>query len=409
MTEQRSDIKPLLPESNSSESTSLRVVLGDLEEGIIKIPDYQRDSDQWDTTTKSLLVESVINNLSIPAFFFDVTMEGGSEVNNVIDGQQRLTTLASFYNNEFAMAASDEASYLSSRSAHYAGKYFKDLPQPYQQAFRFYRLTLIKLRNLGEMKLEVFRRINQGGTPLSGQDIRLAYYGEKSPSLSFIRLAGVFDLDTAGAKRFLSHAEKEFNIKYPWTDPAEHCWKDWWKDKALAKGQKASEAFLWSVVAAQHNKMDDLLKNEGALRMLNCRFSNSMDEALDVCCAQLRYQDQNKQQVNILMTYDEISNHFFPYFQKWVAEILGRRAPTMPVTKHRGLSAVIGAAYLLSCSIDTLNDEQWTSIVEFIRQPSRIANSRGVNYPQSKGRWEGGKGYKEQFVAVKEIVRKIIQ
>jgi hypothetical protein len=41
------------------------------------------------------------------------------------------------------------------------------------------------------MRLEIFRRINQGGTPLSGQDIRLAYYGEKSPSLALIRLAGV--------------------------------------------------------------------------------------------------------------------------------------------------------------------------------------------------------------------------
>jgi len=414
MTEQSSDQKPLLPESSTSESTTVRVVLDDLNEGILIIPDYQRDSDQWDTTTKSLLVESVINNLSIPAFFFEVAMKevamkGEIEVNYVIDGQQRLTTLASFYNNEFAMAASDEASYLSSRSAHYAGKYFKDLPPAYQQALKNYRLAVIKLRNMGEMRLEVFRRINQGGTPLSGQDIRLAYYGEKSPSLTFIRLAGVFDINTAGAKRFLSHAEKEFNIKYPWTDSAKRCWEDWWEDKALAKGQKASEAFLWSVVAAQHDKMDDLLKNEGALRMLNCRFSNSMDEALDVCCAQLRYQDQNKQQVNMLMTYDKISNHFFPYFQQWVAEILGKRGTTLPVTKHRGLSAVIGAAYSLSCDTSTLNSRQWTDIVEFIRQPSKVSSQLGVDYPQSKGRWEGGKGYKEQFVAVKEIVRKIVQ
>jgi len=415
MTEQPKDIKPLLPESSTAESTYVEIALRELEEGILKIPDYQRDSDQWDTTTKSLLVESVINNLSIPAFFFEVAfedMEGGViEVNYVIDGQQRLTTLASFYNGEFAMSASDEASYLSSRSAHYAGKYFRELPRPYQQAFNKYRLAVIKLRNISEMRLEVFRRINQGGTPLSGQDIRLTYYGEKSPSLAFIRLVGVFDLDTAGSKRFLSHAEKEFNIQYPWIDPAKGCWEDWWKDKALAKGQKASEAFLWSVVAAQYDKMHDLLKNEGALRTLNCRFNNSMDGALDVCCAQLRYQDQNehKQEVPVLMTYDEMSNHFFPYFQKWVAAILGSKAVNTPVTKHRGLSAVIGTAYSLSCDVSTLNRQQWTDIAEFIRQPSKVASQLGVNYPQSKGRWEGGKGYKEQFVAVKGIVRKIIQ
>ena len=41
-----------------------------------------------------------------------------------------------------------------------------------------------------ETKLEIFRRINEGGTPLSGQDIRLAYYSE-SKSVTLIRLVGI--------------------------------------------------------------------------------------------------------------------------------------------------------------------------------------------------------------------------
>lgn len=64
------EAKPLIPESSTSESTRVDSVLKDLEDGIIQIPDYQRDSDQWDEVTKSLLIESIINNLSIPAFFF---------------------------------------------------------------------------------------------------------------------------------------------------------------------------------------------------------------------------------------------------------------------------------------------------------------------------------------------------
>jgi hypothetical protein len=62
-------IKPIIAESSTSESTNVEVVLNDLRDELVKIPDYQRDSDQWDEQTKSLLVESVINNLSIPAFF----------------------------------------------------------------------------------------------------------------------------------------------------------------------------------------------------------------------------------------------------------------------------------------------------------------------------------------------------
>ena len=87
------EIKPLIAESSTSESTTVEVVLNGIRDQDIRIPDYQRDSDQWDERTKSLLVESVINNLSIPAFFFEVILDGGIERNEVIDGQQRLTTL----------------------------------------------------------------------------------------------------------------------------------------------------------------------------------------------------------------------------------------------------------------------------------------------------------------------------
>ncbi len=61
----QNQIKPLIPESSTSESTKVEVVLNNLRDGDLEIPDYQRDSDQWDDITKSLFVESVINNLSI--------------------------------------------------------------------------------------------------------------------------------------------------------------------------------------------------------------------------------------------------------------------------------------------------------------------------------------------------------
>jgi uncharacterized protein with ParB-like and HNH nuclease domain len=83
-------VKPLIAESSTSESTTVEVVMNDLRDKTLTIPDYQRDGDQWDEPTRSLLVESVINNLTIPAFFFEVTTEEGVEKNAVIDGQQRL-------------------------------------------------------------------------------------------------------------------------------------------------------------------------------------------------------------------------------------------------------------------------------------------------------------------------------
>src|SRR5487761_320168 len=209
------EIKPLIPESSTSESTTVEVVMNDLRDKSLRIPDYQRDSDQWGEPTKSLLVESVINNLSVPAFFFEVSIEGGVETNEVVDGQQRLTTLFDFYEGNFSLADSGDAPYLSPNSVHYVGKKFKELPQAYQQAFKKYRLAVINLRNIGEMRLAIFRRINQGGSPLSGQDISLAYYGEQSPSLALIRLAGIYDPDRQAAKRFLENAQAQFQLPYP--------------------------------------------------------------------------------------------------------------------------------------------------------------------------------------------------
>jgi hypothetical protein len=261
------EIRPLIQESSTSESTTVEVVMNDLRDQVVRIPDYQRDSDQWAEPTKSLLVESVINNLSIPAFFFEVALEDGVEKNEVIDGQQRLTTLYDFFRNKLRLVTSEEAPYLSPNSVHYAGKTFDELPAAYQHAFKRYRLAVIKLRNLGDMRLEIFRRINQGGTPLSGQDLRLAYYGERSPSLALIRLAGVYDPERQASKRFLESAKTTFGVSYPWNDEAARTvWRDWWEDKDIARGQNASQMFLWSVIVAQVEQLDQLLRNPAALQ-----------------------------------------------------------------------------------------------------------------------------------------------
>jgi len=402
------DIKPLITESSTSESTRVDSVMNDLKDRIITIPDYQRDSDQWGEPTKSLLIESVINNLSIPAFFFEVSVDGGVERNQVVDGQQRLTTMFDFYNNKFRLVGSQDAPYLSPNSIHYAAKTFDELPQPYQQAYKQYRLTVIKLRNLGEMRLEVFRRINQGGTPLSGQDIRLAYYGEKSPSLALMRLVGVYDPDRQASKRFVDNAKKQFDIKYPWKNlSSRKVWQDWWADKEIARGQTASEDFLWSLVTSDVDKLDSILQNEKALQKLNTRFNGAIDEALDAYCAQLQWQDTHTDTPPALLPFDQMRNKFFPNFDRWIEVLLGQKGTSLPVTKHRLVSSLIGAAFRSNVDPGTLNEQQWTNIVEFVRRPQDLAKKLGYEWPLSKGRWDGKKGYRVQMNVAHSIISKI--
>lgn len=402
------DIRPLIPESSTSESTTVEVVMNDLRDGIVQIPDYQRDSDQWAEPTKSLLVESVINNLSIPAFFFEVNVESAVEKNDVIDGQQRLTTLFDFSKNKLRLVDSQDAPYLSPNSIHYAGKTFDELPAAYQQAFKRYRLAVIKLRNLGDMRLEVFRRINQGGTPLSGQDIRLAYYGDKSPSLALIRLVGIYDRTRLAANRFLVSAKNQYELSYPWTDSsAQEVWQEWWQDKEIARGQTASETFLWSLVVSQVLQLDAILQNDGALQKLNARFNRAIDEALDAYCAQLRWQDANSSTPPAVMPFKEMRDEFFPHFQRWIASLLGQKGPSLPVSKHRIVAAIIGAAYRAKVDARKFSEQQWTNVVEFVRRPQELAKKLEHEWPVSKGRWDGMKGYRVQMEAAQAIILKI--
>lgn len=398
------DIKPLIRESSTSESTNVKVVLEEMEAGTIQIPDYQRDSDQWDPTTKSLLVESVINNLSIPAFFFEVGLDvEGVERNQVIDGQQRLTTLNQFYRNKFRLVPSSDAPYIPPNSVHYAGKTFDELPSVYKSAFQKYRLTVIKLRDLESMRLEVFRRINQGGTPLSGQDIRLAYYGEQSPTTAFIRLVGVYDGQRQAAQRFVDSARVNYGLEYPWTDPiAGDSWKDLWEDKELARGQTASEMFLWSLMAAQYTQLDGIIQNKDALAALNVRFNQNIDDALDVYCAQLNYQDRNPAAPPVLFTAHDLRQSFFPYFAYWIAE-LGAKGPSLDVRKHRTVASIIGASYRMGINVVAFTGPQWTKAVEFIRRPTEGAIALGIDWPQSKGRWDGAKGHRAQLEAASAL------
>lgn len=407
---------PLLSESSSSESVRVDTVMSDMKDGTITIPDYQRDGNQWDDESRSLLVESVINNLTIPAFFLESKIgEDSVSRSEVVDGQQRLTTLQAFFEGKFPLVKAEDAPYLSPNSIHYAGKYFDQLPPAYEQAFKKYRLTIIKLRNLGGMRLEVFRRINQGGTPLSGQDIRLAYFGEDSPSVAFIRLVGIHDKihdeekRSIASLRFIESAKQKYGVRFPWSDDlAFDSWSDWWLDKEIARGQTPSEMFLWSLVSAQAGRMSTLLNNKGALESIKARFNNIISEVLDTYCAQVRYQDTHSETPALLFSFDEMQNDFFPHFQDWIDFLLRQAAVSLSVGKHRLIGCVIGALYLNQVKPSNLPAEQIAEIVNFIRAPRDIAKKFQIPWPESKGRWLGDKGYSSQFRAADVLLGKIL-
>ena len=128
-----------------------------------------------------------------------------------------------------------------------------------------------------------------------------------------IRLAGVYDPDREASGRFLKTARTQFGLAYPWqTLTHREVWKDWWEDKSISRGQTASEAFLWSLIVAQVNRLNEIMSNQDALKKLNVGFSKDIDSALDAYCAQLSWQDTHPSMPSNLMTFDEMRDSFFP-------------------------------------------------------------------------------------------------
>lgn len=408
------EIRPIIAESSTAESSQVQVVLNDLTDKSLVIPDYQRDSNQWGEQRKSLLIESVINNLTIPAFFFEVSHKDGMEINEVVDGQQRLTTLGDFFADKFPLVSADEAPYISPNSVYYAGKKYSELPIQYQKSFKNYRLSIIKLRNLGDMKLEIFRRINQGGTPLSGQDIRLAYYGNESPTMTFIRLVGIYDVNRTSSKRTIeSEQTTRYGLIYPWSGKQGKFWSQWWAAKEIAHGQAPSEMFLWSLVSIYYSELNNLVQDSKTLNLVNCRYHNTIEEALDAFCGYLNYQDRNPGLPKLFIGLNELKDDFSEFFMTAFSELT--LISSLPIAKYRLIASAIGNLYKQKKQVKNLSEEACQCLIEFIRKPQETAgfilkdSEVGNKYPLGKGRWAGAGGYYRQFEIIREIINEIVK
>ena len=67
-------------------------------------PDYQRPA-VWTKAQKQLLIDSILRDFDVPKIYLH---EKGDDSYDVIDGQQRIRTIWSFYDDEFALAKDAE-------------------------------------------------------------------------------------------------------------------------------------------------------------------------------------------------------------------------------------------------------------------------------------------------------------
>jgi hypothetical protein len=396
--------RPLVTSATTAKSLNVGSLLDDMEDGRVKIPNFQRDSAQWDIPKRSLFVESLINGLAIPPVIVYPENDPitGLEINNVIDGQQRITTIREFTAGKFALSNEDDAEYAENVGPLIQGKYYSELPHAIQKQIRMYPLNFIVLpKDLDpNLRLNIFRRINEGGVPLSAQDLRLAEFGG-CPEVCFVRLAGIFSVEGEGAKRMLSVAQETLRLEYPWNDA--QAWRAWWLDTRLAVGQASSEMFLYYVVARDRKRLEQLLSSEKAQQNLRLKNDGTTACVLDLYCAQLMYQSREGS-THLLVEIDELRN-WFKDFEVWFNVLKQVKVPKLPLNSSTKIAFFIAAASELWRTPNTLSESQWERVQVFLTSgPSKILEVLGKKFPTSKGKW---RGQYHQLQATYEICRLI--
>jgi len=163
----KSDDRPITSQIHDWTISALR---DKLDRGQLDLqPKFQREY-VWDFRPElpSRLIESLFLEIPVPPIYFGKVAEGRLEM---IDGQQRLTTLINYVANKFPLQKLQRMSSLNT-------KYFKDLEPKQQEKILDAPIRSIVIDSAGntELRYEVFERLNRGSMVLNEQELRNCVY-----------------------------------------------------------------------------------------------------------------------------------------------------------------------------------------------------------------------------------------
>lgn len=142
-------------------------------------PEFQRRR-VWSPRGKSFLIDSILRGLPLPQFFVReiVLPKEKRTVREVVDGQQRLTTILGYIAGDFYV--------LPMHNTDYARLKFDDLPEDVQKQFLSFPLSVNILEDTEDSSvLEIFSRLNAYSVPLNGQEkLNAKYVGDFKRSMT---------------------------------------------------------------------------------------------------------------------------------------------------------------------------------------------------------------------------------
>ena len=145
------------------------------DENELFVPEYQREF-VWDDVRQSRLIESITLGLPIPIIFVAENEAGRLEI---VDGSQRIRTLAAFMTNELQLTDLEKLTEMN-------GILYKELPTSRQRKIKNTPIRMIVLSESAteQVKNDLFERINRGSDLLRNMEKRKGIY--KGPFTTFI-------------------------------------------------------------------------------------------------------------------------------------------------------------------------------------------------------------------------------
>lgn len=170
--------------------------------------DFQRKAGLWTIEQKSRLIESILLNIPLPAFYFD---SSDKDKWLVIDGLQRLSTI-----NEFVVQEKFKLTNLEFLEK-WKGCKFSELPYSLRSTIEEtnFNAYFVRKNTPKNVKYNIFKRINTGGLVLTPQEIRNALYqGKATKFLSKMSKNENFLLATSNSIKTDRMLDREFCLRY---------------------------------------------------------------------------------------------------------------------------------------------------------------------------------------------------
>lgn len=156
----------------STSNIQLETIISRIENGTLNLqPDFQR-GEVWSISKQKKLIDTILRRWTIPP----IHIVPSDDIDEVLDGQQRLAAIRDFCNGEFPIDGNIQPydDFIHSLD----GLYYKDLDNKIKAKFLRYEIAFVTLMDYEPSEpAELFDRLNQP-VKLTSSEQRNAYIGE---------------------------------------------------------------------------------------------------------------------------------------------------------------------------------------------------------------------------------------